>query len=231
MKTASFERFGGLCGILAGLGGPLYSLAFVLLVVFGRNPPLGLLISSFLLTVGGLLTLVLMVALYYRLRGTDAAAALLALALSLAGLLGSALHGGYDLANQIHAPDPSLPDLSGLPSPVDPRGLATFGLVGAALLLFSWLMGRSGQYTKALVNLGTTSGTLMVVLYLGRLILLNPRNPLVLLVAALTGLIVNPAFYISVGLKLRRAPVEPSTEEAAAQPRTRRSKGRGGRRA
>lgn len=229
MKTASFERFAGLCGVLAGVGGPLYSLAFVVLVVFGQNP--GLLLSSFLLTAGGLLTLVVVVALYYRLRGIDAGMALLALALSMAGLLGSALHGAYDLANQIHPPDPSLPDLSGLPSTVDPRGLATFGLVGAALFLFSWLMRRSGQYSKGLVSLGFISGTLMVVLYLGRLILLNPTNPLVLGVAALTGLIVNPAFYISLGLMLRQAPFEPSTAGATARPRTRRSKGRGGRRA
>ncbi|MDP9243568.1 MAG: hypothetical protein M3O77_00615 [Chloroflexota bacterium] len=51
-----------------------------------------------------------------------------ALALGLAGALGAALHGGYDLANAINPPasDP----IANLPSPIDPRGLLTFGVSG-----------------------------------------------------------------------------------------------------
>jgi hypothetical protein len=40
--------------------------------------------------------------------------------------------------------------------------------------------------------------------YLGRLIVLDPTNPLVAAPAALTGLILSPAFYIWLGLELRR---------------------------
>ncbi len=204
MKTTNFECFAGTCSIPAGIGGPLYSLAFVVLVIFGVNPSLGVLLSSLLLLLGAVLSVFILVALYYRLQQTDAAFALSALLLGLAGLAGSALHAGYDIANQINAPDASLANLGNLPSQVDPRGLATFGILGVALYIMVWLMGRSAQFSKGLVNLGYASAILMVVLYLGRLILLNPKNPIVFVVAALTGLVVNPAFYIGLGRVFRQ---------------------------
>jgi hypothetical protein len=47
-------------------------------------------------------------------------------------------------------------------------------------------------------------GALLVVVYLGRLIILTPTNPLVAVPAALTGLVLSPLFYIRLGLELGR---------------------------
>jgi hypothetical protein len=121
LRSTSFARFAGTCAVLAGVAGFLYTVAFVVL----QN----VLLSGLFLMLGGLLSTAVLVAVYDRLRETDASFALLALLLGIAGALGSAVHGGYDLANAINPPS-SVPDL---PNPVDPRGLLTFGVVGAAL--------------------------------------------------------------------------------------------------
>jgi len=53
MKSISFERFGGLCAILTGISGFLYSVAFI---IISRNAPaLGDLLSALFLMLGGLL--------------------------------------------------------------------------------------------------------------------------------------------------------------------------------
>src|ERR671932_534222 len=122
-RSTSFERFAGACAILAGASGFLYAVAFVVL----QNT----LLSGLLLTLGGLLTSVALLAIYERLRETDASFALLALVLGIAGSLGSAVHGGYDLANAIN-PLSASNLLSELPNQVDPRGLLAFGVAGAA---------------------------------------------------------------------------------------------------
>jgi hypothetical protein len=46
---------------------------------------------------------------------------------------------------------------------------------------------------------------LLLVVYLGRLVVLTPSSPLVLLPAALTGFVVNPLWYVLLGLALRRS--------------------------
>src|SRR3712207_5963375 len=129
-RSTSFERFAGPCAILAGASGFLYAVAFVVL----QN----VLLRGLFLMLGGLLATVALLAVYERLRETDDSFALLALVLGLAGSLGSAVHGGYDLANAVNPPA-SLPDL---PNPVDPRGLLTFGVAGIALFVVGWLIGR-----------------------------------------------------------------------------------------
>jgi hypothetical protein len=149
---------------------------------------------------GGLLTTVALLAVYERLRETNASFALLALVLGLAGSLGSAVHGGYDLANAVNPPA-SLPDL---PNPVDPRGLLTFGVAGAAMFVVAWLIGRGGQFPKGVGYLGYASAVLLVALYLGRLIVFDPTNPLILVPALLNGFVINPIFYLWLGLALLR---------------------------
>ena len=52
--------------------------------------------------------------------------------------------------------------------------------------------------------LGLLSGVLLIETYLGRLVLLDPNNPLVLGPAALEGFLVNPAWYVWLALVLRR---------------------------
>jgi hypothetical protein len=57
---------------------------------------------------------------------------------------------------------------------------------------------------QRLGSLGIAVGALLVVVYLGRLIVLDPTNPLVAGPAALVGFVLSPAFYIWLGSVLRR---------------------------
>ena len=191
-RSASFERFAGVCAALAGVSGFLYAVAFVVL----QDD----LLSGLFLMLSGLLTTAALVAVYERLRETDPSFALLALLLGIAGALGSAVHGGYDLANVINPPA-SIPEI---PNPVDPRGLLTFGVAGAALFLVSWLIGRGGRLPRGLGYLGYLSAILLLALYLGRLIVLDPTNPVILIPALLNGFLVNPIFYLWLELTLLR---------------------------
>lgn len=195
--SRAFERLGGYAAILAAIGGLLYSVGFTSVVQKRRTsaPELG----AFLL-VGGLLIVIVLLALHQRVRVADPTFAALALVLGVAGALGSALHGAYDLANAVHPP--AVPPGADIPSAVDPRGVATFGLSGLALVIFAWLIVRSGKLPRALGYLGYVLGVLLVVIYLGRLFVYNPA-PL-LIPAALTGLIINPVWYIWLGVCLLR---------------------------
>jgi hypothetical protein len=194
-SSLGYERFAGLCAVLAGLMGFLYSVAFV---VLKSN-----LLSALFLLLVGLLTTVVVVALYERLRTVDQSFALWALLLGLAGALGSAVHGGYDLSNALHPPAIANADL---PSQIDPRGLLTFGSAGLGLWVVAWLITRSSDLPKALGYLGYVAAALLIVLYLGRLIVLDATSLLIVVPALLAGFIVNPLWYIWLGLTLWRAP-------------------------
>ena len=118
---------------------------------------------------------------YHRLRQVDAAFALWALLLTSVSTLGMAIHGGYDLANIFNPPASAN---LGLPSQIDPRGLLTFGVMGIALFVIAWLMGRSEQFPKSLAYLGYLLAVLLMVIYLARLIILDPANPVLLVPVA-----------------------------------------------
>jgi hypothetical protein len=191
MESKSFDRFGGACAILAGISGLLYSVSFVIL----KND----LLDALLLLLGALLSVVVLIGLYTRLQETDNAFALLALLVGMGAALASTLHGGYNLANAINAPGALPGGVADLPSPTDPRGLATFGLTGLSVLLFAWLIVRSGSFPKSLGYLGYLLAVLLIIIYLGRLIVLSATSPLFLIPAAVTGFIVNPLWYIWLG--------------------------------
>lgn len=200
----SFEPWAGLAAILAGIGGLVYSVAFLGGVVLGASPQLGMLVASAALMVGGVLSLLVLVAIYRRLLPASPGVALLGLALALMGAMGSVLHGGFDLANVINPPAADVLTEAGLPSPVDPRGLLTFGMAGLGLIVLAAQARRTGALTNGVATLGVILGVLLVIVYLGRLIVLDPTNPLVAIPAGLTGVIVAPVFYVRLGLELRR---------------------------
>lgn len=205
VETIAFAKFAGLCTILAGIINFLYAVAFV--IVARSAPAVGGLLSALFLLLSGLLITTTVTALYYRLRETDAAFALWALLLGLVGTLGAAIHGGYDLGNALNPPavDAELTAaLASLPSQIDPRGLTTFGVMGLALLIMAWLMGRSEAFPRGLHYLGYLLAALFIILYLARLIILNPANPVLLAPVLVAGFVVNPAWYIWLGLTLRR---------------------------
>jgi hypothetical protein len=197
--TASFQRFAGYCAVLTGIGGFLYSVSFVLLT--RANADAGLAISWVILLVGALLAMPVLLALYDHLREVERPVALLALLFAAFGFLGAIMHAGYEVANIVHLGNsPS----SQLASQVDPRGLLTFGVTGLGLLMFGWLMRGSPRYSSLLSNLGMLTGALMIVVYLARLTIYSPTNPLVLAGAGLTGFIVSPLFYVLLGRSFLR---------------------------
>jgi hypothetical protein len=201
-----FERFAGACAVVVGIGALAYAIVFAIIVA--AEPPTWVVgLWFFLLMVGGLLSIPVMVALYQRLRQTDAGFAMLALLLGLAGAVGSAVHGGYDLANVIRPVQGAPP--SELPNPIDPRGLLTFGFLALALLVVSWLIVHGGRLPRGLGSLGYVSAVLLLVIFLGRLIAFDPTNPILLVAALLAGLVVNPTWWIWLGTSLLRSSARP----------------------
>jgi len=199
VKTVSYRHTAYPSSWLAGICGFLYSVSFVLIAK--ASPNLGAGLSGFFLLAGGIFGASALLGLYLRLEPAGGGYALWAAIFGISGALVAMLHGGYDLANAIHPLDQS----TTLPSAVDPRGLGTFGLSGIAILAFAYLMGRDANLPLNLSYLGYLSGVLLVLIYLARLVILSPSNPLVLVPAALEGFVVNPAWYIWLGFVLRRA--------------------------
>lgn len=204
-QAPSFDQFAGGCTIAAGIINFLYAIAFV--IIARSNPHLGGLLSALCLLLSGLLVTTTVTVLYQRLRTVDASLALWALPLGLAGALGAAIHGGYDLGNAINPPaigSDLTANLASLPSQIDPRGLTTFGLMGLALFVFTGLMNRHSGFSKGLVYLGYVLAALFIILYLARLIVFNPANPLLLIPVLVTGFALNPIWHLWLGLTLRR---------------------------
>ena len=205
VKTLSYRHTAYPSAWLAGACGFLYSVSFVLIARV--SPDLGFGLSAFFLLTGGILGASALLGLYERLTRSGGVYALWALMFGLAGALAATLHGGNDLASVFHPPASVLYLVQlDLPSPVDPRGLGTFGLAGLAMLAFAFLMQRDLSFPLYLSYLGYLSGALLVLIYLARLVIFSPTNPLVLVSAGLEGFIVNPAWYIWLGFALRRAP-------------------------
>jgi hypothetical protein len=190
-----FERFAGGCAILAGVGSVLYSLSF--LVVQSAA------LSALFLLLGGLLALPVLSAVYQHVAQTQAAFARWAFLLSVTGALGGLIHGGYDLANALHPPA-SIAAQAGLPDAVDPRGLLVFGIAGLGLFLIAWLIGQHRRFPRSLSYPGYITALLLIGLYLGRLLILDPASPLIALSALLGGFVLNPLWYIWLGIVLVR---------------------------
>jgi hypothetical protein len=189
----SFPRFAGICAVLAGAVTFVYSVSFIFL----QNETL----SSLALLVNGLLATAVVVALYEHLKAASASFALWALLLGVAAGLGSALHGGYDLAAVLHQHAPVDPNL---PSETDPRGLLTFGASGIGLWIFAWLIMRKSDLPHTLGWLGYVVAALQIILYLGRLILFDATNPVIVVPALLAGFIATPIWYVWLGVSLWR---------------------------
>ncbi len=192
VSKSHFQTKAYLSAYLAGLSALAYAYFFILAkhVAF----------SSLFLMLSGLFALPVMVALFLKFRKTDEGIALLAVVLGFAGGVGTLVHAGYDLANTINPP----PIINAtLPSQIDPRGLLAFGITGIAILKFSWLIKQDKKWPLNLGNLGYLSGVLLVLIYLARLIVLSPTNPLLLYPVLIEGFIINPLWYLWLGTNLK----------------------------
>ena len=194
-----FEKFGGVCAGLAGIAGFAYSTAFVIyLHNASRN---AVYVDSILLVLGGLAGTAAFVAVYGRVRATDEGFALLGLLLAFAGAFGSMTHGAYDLANLVKPPASLAADL---PSSTDPRGLGTFALTGVAVAIASFLVLRGAPLPRGLAWLGFVAAALLVFVYVGRLVILNPHDTALHTAAVISGFAVNPAWFLWLGWVLWR---------------------------
>jgi hypothetical protein len=190
MTTA---RLPGLAALLVAAANLGYAVSFLL--VRPDNPDTGGTAASAFLLAGGLLALPALLGLYRAVAPADPPLAALAALLGVAGALGAAIHGGYDLANAINPPHIVLDT----PNAVDPRGLLTFGVAGLALLAFAPLVARTPGMPRRLTPL---LGVLLVALYALRLVVLDADNVAVVATAALTGFVVSPLWYARLGRAL-----------------------------
>lgn len=187
---ASFARFAGWTSVLAGLAGIGYAVAFVVL----KNAQL----SALFLTLAPLLAVGGLVAVFDRVRSIDAGFATVALALGAFGSLAASTHGAYDLANVLHPPGSGAPNLADIPFATDPRGYGTFALTGFALVLLAWLAGRAPDLPGWVRPLGLVLGSVLVLTWLARLVILDATSMLVLGPALAAGLL-SPIFFLLLG--------------------------------
>ncbi|MGH9013413.1 MAG: hypothetical protein ACRDZ1_05695 [Acidimicrobiia bacterium] len=194
--TRAFERFAGWSAVLAALAGFVFTVAFA--VVVEEEERWAEWVSWTALTLGGLVTLPVMAALYYLLRGVEPEFALVGFVSGLAGALGAAIHGAFELSVLANPPDP------GGPSAVDPRGFATFVLTGLAFVVFGWLGLRTGRLPAIAARLALAAAVLLVVVYVARLTVLDPKTNVIRAAALASGLAVIPAFYLLLARSLLR---------------------------
>jgi hypothetical protein len=198
MAQQGFERFAGTAALGVAAGGIAYSAAFVVGVKAPSDAALNL--SWVLLLLGGLLGTLVLVAVYRRVRDTDPGLALWGIVLGAVGTIGSTVHAGWEVALIVQ---PVLRN-PGAPAPMDPRGFLTFGMTGLGILILSWLIRRGRSLPSGLGNLGMVLGALMILVYLGRLLIIDPTNPALLGIAGITGLIAHPWWFFWMGRSLLR---------------------------
>jgi hypothetical protein len=210
MRSVSFDRFGGNCAVLLGIGGLVYAILFAF-VLDPDSPTWVTGLWLLFLMIGGFLTTVVAVALYQRLRETDEGVALWALLLGLAAAIGGIVHAGFQLLSLTNPV--TVITATGERTPADPVGVLRFGMSGITLLIVAWLIVRGGQLPRALGILGYIGGALLVFIYVGRLFdFITPADKVTLIPPFLYGFIVHPLLYVWLGRLLLRT----AGSEAAA---------------
>jgi hypothetical protein len=184
--------------LAAGVG-VLYTITFALYVREGYHWAHWS--SAIAFTAGGLIVTPVFIALHARLRASEPEFATLALVAGLIGAFGSSIHGAFDIAALAK---PLSGKITTLPSQIDPRGFLTFAVTGGALGLFGWLARRGGGMPRSLWPAGAAATLLLLVVYFGRLIAVDPNRNFIRFSAVIAGLVVLPAFYGIVARTLLR---------------------------
>jgi hypothetical protein len=198
MSTLRFPRVAGACAVLAAALAVFYSITFAIVVKRGTHWASWA--STSALALGGLVAIPVVVAIYQRARRVDEGFALVALLVGAGSSFGVLLHGANDLAVLFNPPAHA----TDLPNATDPRGVSTFALLAVGLAVSSWLLVRSGWSTR-LATVGYSAAVLLVVVYIGRLTVLDPNRGWIAVAAALSGLLLIPGWYLLVARELLRA--------------------------
>ena len=159
--------------------------------------------SSGLLMAGGLVGLPVLVALYLRVRRVDEGFAIIALIVAAAAALGSVLHGAHDVAVFAN-PEVATGDAN-YPNFTDPRGFSTFALFGLGMIVLA-AMCRGAHFPSAIPVIGAATGVLTVIVYIGRVTVLDPKRWWVAIAAVGSGVIGVPLWNVLVGRALRSDP-------------------------
>jgi hypothetical protein len=134
------------------------------------------------------------------------------LVIALAAALGSTLHGAHDIAVFAHPDQVTTgPDY---PNFTDPRGFSTFALFGLGMIVLA-AMTRGARFPKPISLVGAISGALAVVVYIGRVTVLDPKRWWVATAAIGAGVIGLPLWNVLVGRALRPG----AAIDAVAQPK------------
>jgi len=210
----TFERVGAISAASVAVLSVLYAIAYLGITPSAQRGtdvdrffssyqahPAGLRIASLCLLVSGVLTGLAVVAITGRLRAAGRLPTWAAIAGVAAGLV-TATHGlgdlvGLDkLAHRYAAGDAAVRaavvTAHALPSPVDPRGLVTFGVAGLVALALGLALQRSGT---RLGVLGIVLGADMILLFVATSVGINA---LVLLTGGLASVILGPAWWFGI---------------------------------
>lgn len=212
--SRTFSRFCGAAALGAAIAALVYSVTFV--VVVQRGSQWAKWTSSGALLAGALLAVPTVCGVYFTFADREREFALLGLVIGIAGAFGSAMHAAWDLAALAN---PQLVPGGDAPFPADPRGFATFGLVGVAVALFGWLGYQTGRLPMPAVVLAEVTAAALVVIFIGRLTVLDPKSGLLRPLTAVTGFILNPVMLIALGrYLLMGAPAAAGSEDIRLAP-------------
>jgi hypothetical protein len=215
MDDRGFRRVGAVAAWLVAVASVIYAVAFLIITpspqrhsnvgAFFRSylaHPAGLRVASVCLTVSGILAGVAIVALRASLPPERRAAPLAQWA-TMAGVaagLATAMHGLGDLftvdklAHRFATGDATVRAVvtvsHAAPSPVDPRGIMTFGVAGVVAIA----LGVAVSSTRpALARVGVAYGVDLIMLFVATA---TGLNPLVLITGGLASLVLGPIWWV-----------------------------------
>ncbi len=213
----SFQKFGGTSAIITGVLSLAYAVFF--LVIAKQAEYVGSLGAWLILAVSGIFSSAAYVALYQHLRRDSPGFALwgfiFGIASSILTLAGSTYQAllvstapGADAATRV-----AIATAQGLPSQLDPKGLATFVLFAIVSLVFGRILVGGTTLPRNLGYLALFNGFLLSVLFFANI---YGSLPLILLSGGLSSVIATPLWWIWLGTPLRKDPLVAPAHAAPA---------------
>lgn len=214
MASPNFDRTASWMAYLSAAVALAYSLCFGYYVREGDR--WAQYTSSALLIAGGLIGLPVLVAIYLRVRHVDEGFAIVTLLVAAAAAFGTVLHGAHDIA--VFANPEKVTIGADNPNFTDPRGFSTFALFGLGMIVLA-AMARGAGFAKPIPMIGAVSGLLAVVVYIGRVTVLDPKRWWVAVAAVGAGVVGVPLWNVLVGRALRVEQRADRHDAVMAQPK------------